>query len=127
VARKHKCVIGIGSNIDPEVNIPAAIELMSMLTDEIIVSKLLETKPIGITLQPNFINGAVALTVIHEKDELLLLLKSIEDQLGRDRSQHPYGPRTIDLDIIIWDGEIIDNDYYRRDFLKKSVDEIYPF
>jgi len=44
--------------------------------------------------------------------------------MGRDRTVAKFGPRCIDLDIAVWNGEIVDKDYYTRDFLKKSVDEI---
>jgi 7,8-dihydro-6-hydroxymethylpterin-pyrophosphokinase len=44
--------------------------------------------------------------------------------MGRDRTAPKFGPRNIDLDIVVWNGEIVDNDYYTRDFLQKSVDEI---
>ncbi len=53
-------------------------------------------------------------------------LKSIEDLMGRDRSKPKFGPRTIDLDILIWNGKVIDKDYYDRDFLRKGVEEILP-
>lgn len=88
------------------------------------VSSLMKTKPIGIKNQPDFTNGAVKLKTPFDKQELTLLLKSIEDRLGRDRTVAKFGPRTIDLDLVVWDGEIVDEDYYTRDFLRKSVEEI---
>ena len=56
--------------------------------------------------------------------ELKKKLKGIEDQLGRDRSAAKFGPRCIDLDIIVWNGEIVDRDYYTRDFLRQNVSEV---
>jgi 2-amino-4-hydroxy-6-hydroxymethyldihydropteridine diphosphokinase len=56
--------------------------------------------------------------------ELKELLISIENQLGRDRQADRWGPRTMDLDIIVWNGKITDTDYYSRDFLQKSVVEV---
>ena len=50
--------------------------------------------------------------------------KKIEDKMGRDRTAPKFGPRNIDLDIVVWNGEIVDDDYYTRDFLQKSVREI---
>jgi len=122
--KKHVCIIGIGSNINPEQNIAEALQILA-LEDEISkVSELIKTKPIGITEQPEFLNGAVKVLTYKEGNDFRNYLKSIEDQLKRDRSVSKYGPRTIDLDIVIWDGEIVDNDYYQRDFLQKVVDEI---
>jgi 2-amino-4-hydroxy-6-hydroxymethyldihydropteridine diphosphokinase len=121
---KHVCIIGIGSNINPEENITEALKILSLENEIIRVSKLIKTPPIGITGQPEFLNGAVKVVTDLEKDSFRAYLKDIEDRLKRDRTAPKYGPRTIDLDIIVWDAEIIDKDYYNRDFLKRAVDEI---
>jgi 2-amino-4-hydroxy-6-hydroxymethyldihydropteridine diphosphokinase len=117
-------IIGIGSNISPEENIQLALELLAekVIIDRI--SAMVRTKPIGIADQPDFLNGAVKITTSLSPEELRLLLKQTEDRIGRDRTQSRYGPRTIDLDIVIWNDEIVDPDYYTRDFLQKAVDEI---
>jgi 2-amino-4-hydroxy-6-hydroxymethyldihydropteridine diphosphokinase len=44
--------------------------------------------------------------------------------MGRDRTIPKFGPRNIDLDIVVWNGTIVDEDYYTRDFLQKSVAEL---
>lgn len=88
------------------------------------ISEMQQTSPVGITTQPDFTNGAVKVQTDMNLDELKLYLKSVEDRLGRDRTQPRFGPRTMDLDIVVWNGDIIDNDYYTRDFVKKLVDEI---
>ncbi len=120
----NECIIGIGSNIEAAKNISEMLELLKQKVDVINVSAFIQTKPIGIINQPDFTNGAVKIqTELPEKD-LKKLLKQIEDQLGRDRSQPKFGPRCIDLDIVKWNGKIVDPDYHTRDFLKKSVDEI---
>jgi 2-amino-4-hydroxy-6-hydroxymethyldihydropteridine diphosphokinase len=48
----------------------------------------------------------------------------MEDILGRNRSRPKFGPREIDLDILVWNDEIVDEDYYHRDFLQQLVSEI---
>ncbi len=121
---EHIAIIGIGSNIDPEKNISSMIKILEKEVKVVKVSSLMKTKPIGIKNQPDFTNGAVKLKTPFDKRELTLLLKSIEDRLGRDRSVAKFGPRIIDLDLVVWDGEIVDEDYYTRDFLRKSVEEI---
>lgn len=121
---EHIAIIGIGSNIDPEKNISSMIKILEKEVKVVKVSSLMKTKPIGIKNQPDFTNGAVKLKTPFDKRELTLLLKSIEDRLGRDRTVAKFGPRTIDLDLVVWDGEIVDEDYYTRDFLRKSVEEI---
>ena len=122
----HEVVIGLGSNIDPEANLEQAVlELKSRFK----VSKRSQwtrTKPIGIQDQPDFYNGALLMETELEQQSLKMELKRIEDILGRDRSLPKFGPRTIDLDILIWNKKVVDEDYYERDFLRKGVEEIIP-
>ncbi len=120
----NSVIIGIGSNINAEENISKMLEILALHMDVLRVSTMLKTKPIGIEDQPDFTNGAVKIQTSLGKKELNRLLKKIEDQLGRDRSAPKFGPRTIDLDIVVWNGEIVDKDYYTRDFLQKSVQEV---
>ena len=122
----HEVVIGLGSNIDPEANLEQAVlELKSRFK----VSKRSQwtrTKPIGIQDQPDFYNGALLMETELEQQSLKKELKRIEDILGRDRSLPKFGPRTIDLDILIWNKKVVDEDYFERDFLRKGVKEIIP-
>jgi len=120
----HDCIIGIGSNIDPEQNIAAALFLLRQDHDLISVSSLIKTSPIGIPDQPDFLNGAARVFTVMEIADFKHYLKGVEDNLKRDRRAPKFGPRTIDLDIVKWDNEIIDQDYYTRDFLRNAVDEI---
>ena len=121
---KHQCIVGIGSNIEPEQNIAAALFLLRQEQELVHISSLIKTSPIGITDQPDFLNGAAKILTTMEIADFRSYLKNIEDRLKRDRTAPKFGPRTIDLDIVIWDGEIIDPDYYSRDFLRVAVDEI---
>ncbi|HKI88727.1 MAG TPA: 2-amino-4-hydroxy-6-hydroxymethyldihydropteridine diphosphokinase [Draconibacterium sp.] len=120
----NECIIGIGSNIDAEENIRRMLEILKTKVKVLRVSSFLKTKPIGISEQPYFTNGAVKISTAYNRESLNHELKEIEDDLGRDRTAPKFGPRTIDLDIIVWNGEIVDKDYYTRDFLQKSVHEI---
>lgn len=117
-------IIGIGSNLDAEKNIPAMLEKLSCHVKVLKTSTLLKTKPVGILEQHDFTNGAVKIETNLNQIKLNKLLKSIEDEMGRDRTAPKFGPRCIDLDIAVWNGEIVDMDYYTRDFLKNSVQEI---
>jgi 2-amino-4-hydroxy-6-hydroxymethyldihydropteridine diphosphokinase len=121
---KHICIIGIGSNINPEKNIAEALKILGKENELSRVSRLIKTAPIGIQDQPDYLNGAARVLTDKEKNNFRNYLKEVEDRLKRDRSAQKNGPRSIDLDIVVWDGEIIDQDYYKRDFLKKVVDEI---
>jgi 2-amino-4-hydroxy-6-hydroxymethyldihydropteridine diphosphokinase len=124
VEKPNTCIIGIGSNIEPEKNIEAAMGIVGSEHDLIAVSKLARTSPIGIEDQSDFLNGAAKIKTDLSEIEFNNYLKGVEDQLGRDRTLPKFGPRTIDLDIVVWNGNIVDKDYYTRDYLQKLVDEV---
>ena len=88
------------------------------------VSEMVKTKPIGIKEQPDYTNGAVLISTEMSLETLTSLLKKLEDKMGRDRSQKKFGPRNIDMDILIWNNTIIDQDYYSREFLRNSAAEL---
>ena len=118
------CIIGIGSNINAKTNIPIMLKILKKHVEVLQVSTFLRTKPIGIENQPDFTNGAVKIHTVLNRAELNQLLKNIENQLGRNHSKPKFEPRCIDLDIVVWNGEIVDDDYYTRDFLQKSIGEL---
>ena len=122
----NEVVIALGSNIDPEANLELAVLELKSRYNVSKQSRWIRTKPIGIQNQPDFYNGALLLETKLGLDSLKQELKNVEDLMGRDRSLPKFGPRVIDLDILIWNGEIIDNDYYERYFLRKGVEEILP-
>lgn len=117
-------IVGIGSNINADENIATMLEILNQEVNVLQVSSMIKTKPIGIENQPDFTNGAVKVSTGLDEPSLKKLLKQIEDRMGRDRTGPKFGPRCIDLDIAVWNGEVVDEDYYTRDFLRKSVDEL---
>jgi 2-amino-4-hydroxy-6-hydroxymethyldihydropteridine diphosphokinase len=120
----NECIIGIGSNIEAHLNIPEMLRLLSGEVEIVQVSQMIQTKPIGMIEQPDYSNGAVRIRTKMELETLTMYLKKLEDRMGRDRSQQKFGPRTIDLDILIWNNTIVDDDYYTRDFLRNSAAEL---
>ena len=120
----NDCIIGIGSNIDADKNIPEMLELLAADVEVVKVSQMIQTKPIGITNQPDYINGAVRIRTKMDKNGLSSYLKKLEERLGRIRNQEKFGPRNIDLDILIWNNVVVDEDYYTRDFLRTSAAEL---
>ena len=120
----NDCIIGIGSNIDAAYHIPEMLRLLAADVQIVQVSQMVQTKPIGITDQPDYTNGAVRIETEMDIDELSVFLKQLEDQMGRDRNQKKFGPRNIDLDILIWNNEIVDPDYFTREFLRNSAAEL---
>jgi 2-amino-4-hydroxy-6-hydroxymethyldihydropteridine diphosphokinase len=125
--RQNEAVIGIGSNINAEENISGMFGILNQKVEVVMISLFVKTKPIGIENQPYFTNGAVRIKTQLEMEELKLLLKQIESMLGRDHSKPKFSSRTIDLDIVVWNGSITDEDYYQRDFLRKSVNQVMTF
>lgn len=95
----------------------------------------IETDPVGYEDQPRFLNAAASLTTTRSPRELLDLLLEIERDLGRIRGQGPrYGPRTIDLDLLLYGDERIDGDalevphprLHERRFVLEPLAELDP-
>ena len=97
------------------------------------VSKYLVTEPYGGVEQDEFLNGVLRLRTLLTPEELLDRLHELEAEANRERLIH-WGPRTLDLDILFYDNEIIDTpdlhiphiDMQNRDFVLKPMDEIAP-
>ena len=99
--------VGLGANLgDREETIRAAV---AELPDVVAVSPLRETDPVGVTDQPQFLNGVAALETELAPRELLDVLLAIERRLGRERRER-WGPRTIDLDLLLYGDAVIDED-----------------
>ena len=120
----NDCIIGIGSNIRAEYHIAQMLRLLEAHVQIVQVSRMVQTKPIGIRQQADFTNGAVRICTEMEREELSVFLKQVEDKMGRDRSEPKSGPRNIDLDILIWNNKVVDPDYFTRDFLRTSAAEL---
>ena len=107
-----RAFVGLGSNLgDPQGLIAAALELLGSEEgiEVVAVSTLRETDPVGYEDQPRFLNGAAELDTELPPRELLGRLLEIERRLGRVRGQGPrFGPRTIDLDLLLVDGVVLD-------------------
>jgi 2-amino-4-hydroxy-6-hydroxymethyldihydropteridine diphosphokinase len=109
--RDVRAFIGLGANLgDREATIRRAIELLGAEPgmDVVAVSTLRETDPVGYVDQPRFLNGAVAIETELQPRELLERLLGVERALGRDRSGPRYGPRTIDLDLLLYGDRVVE-------------------
>jgi 2-amino-4-hydroxy-6-hydroxymethyldihydropteridine diphosphokinase len=104
--------VGIGSNLgERERQIEAALDLLAAEDgiELVAVSTLRETEPVGYLDQPAFLNGAARVETDLSAQDLLARLLALEQQLGRVRGDGPrFGPRTIDLDLLIYGQETID-------------------
>ena len=102
--------IGIGSNLGERLaTIRDALALLAADPELEVeaVSTIRETDPVGVVDQPLFLNAAVRLTTGLAPRLLLERLLAVEQQLGRVRTER-YGPRTIDLDLLLYGDEIVD-------------------
>ena len=101
--------IGLGTNLgDRELNLRRALERLEEL-GPVRASSLRETEPVGVTDQPKFLNAAAELATELPPRELLERLLEIERELGRDRAaERRWGPRVIDLDLLLFGEETID-------------------
>lgn len=134
--RWHKVYLGIGSNLgDKEKNLKNAIQLLEekegIRIDK--VSNFIITEPVGQVEQDDFLNGAAAIETLLEPEELLQVIGEIEKQLKRVRTVH-WGPRTIDLDILLYDNKVIHTEnlmiphkeMINRSFVLEPLAEIAP-
>lgn len=103
--------VGLGANLgDREGTIRTALARLGEheAIDVQRVSRLRETDPVGYEDQPRFLNGVARLQTSLEPRELLTVLLDLERDLGRTRDGPRFGPRTIDLDILLYDDRTID-------------------
>jgi 2-amino-4-hydroxy-6-hydroxymethyldihydropteridine diphosphokinase len=125
--------LGIGSNLGDRVdNCKRAIELLK--EEGIIIQKessIYETEPWGVKEQPIFVNMVIEAETVMEPFDLLRVLKNIEKKMGRKETFH-WGPRIIDLDILLYDNMVINNEklniphknMHERYFVLKPLSEI---
>jgi 2-amino-4-hydroxy-6-hydroxymethyldihydropteridine diphosphokinase len=103
--------IGLGANLgDREATLRRAVELLDAEegVEVVAVSTLRDTEPVGFFDQPRFLNGAAAVETELAPRELLERLLAVERALGRDRTGPRFGPRTVDLDLLVYGGRVVD-------------------
>jgi len=138
IERKWNTVyLSLGSNLgDKKQNIDKAIETIKYNSKCKIlnIADFLETKPVGYLDQDDFLNTCIEIKTIYEPFELLRFLKKIESDLGREKTVK-WGPRIIDIDIILFNDSIINTTYLtiphvemqNRYFVLKPLSQIAPY
>ena len=126
-----RAYIGLGANLgDREGSIRRAAELIGALR----VSPVVETEPWGYENQPRFLNAVAEIETSLTPRQLLDHLLDVERRLGRERIGPRWGPRTIDLDLLLYGGETIDEPglvvphprLKVRDFVLRPLAELVP-
>ena len=133
----HRSYIALGSNLgDKKAYLDQAVKALDA-HDQCRVQKVssyLVTEPYGGVEQDDFLNACLALDTLLSPQELLDLLHEIEQAAHRERLIH-WGPRTLDLDILLYDNEVLETEdliiphieMHKRDFVLKPLAEIAPY
>ena len=106
--QEHQFCLLLGSNIQPEKNLELGMDLLRSQVKIIRVSSVWETSSVG-SPGPDFLNMAVLVISILDAESLKeKVIRPLETQLGRVRSTDKNAPRTIDIDIILFDNQLLD-------------------
>lgn len=123
---EHQVCLLLGSNIQPERNLPLAIDQLQNHLTILLISGVWETPPVG-SAGPNFLNAALmAQTPLEQNTLKLQILTPLEAKMGRVRSADKNAPRPIDLDIILFDGRLLDPTLWHFAHRAVPVAEIQP-
>jgi 2-amino-4-hydroxy-6-hydroxymethyldihydropteridine diphosphokinase len=127
--------IALGSNLgDKAKNMKEALGYLAKKDITVCkVSDFMETRPYGVTDQPDFLNAVAEVRTEKSPEELLQVLLQIEQEMGRKRIRR-WGERNIDLDLLLYDDQIIDlpdlkvphPDMQNRDFVLRPLAQIAP-
>ena len=124
--KRHTACLSLGSNIEPAAHLPRAVAMLRQAADVLAISSCWESAAFE-SSGPNFINLAVSLQTPLDMNRLKTeIIASIEQALGRVRSPDKNAPRTIDLDIIVFDGQVVDPALWQRAYLALTVAELFP-
>ena len=126
--------IALGSNIDPETNLPLAAARLSELGNLIAVSKVYQNPAIADEPQPDYLNAAVLIETTLDPLTIRDKLREIEADLGRIRTEDKFAPRTIDLDLCLLGDRVLDHelisipdpDLLKRAHLAVTLAELRP-
>lgn len=123
---EHQAYIGLGSNIAPEEHLPRALCLLGDYTTVLACSRAWETPPYGMA-GDNFLNAVVQVrTPLAANSLKSMVLRRIEAMLGRVRTHEKFIPRTIDLDILVFDGQVLDDDVWTQPHWAVPLAELLP-
>jgi 2-amino-4-hydroxy-6-hydroxymethyldihydropteridine diphosphokinase len=118
--------LNLGSNIQPETNLPKAVESLTAFGEVLQISQVWESEPVG-TSGDNYLNACVKfkthvmLSGIKEQ-----IIRPIEDRLGRQRGADKFAPRAMDIDLILYDDESIQAAVWELAFVVVPLADLYP-
>lgn len=122
----HRAYLNLGSNILPETNLVKAVKLLQDYGEVREVSNAWESEAIGMG-GPNYLNACLLfITPITQSKLKDVAIHPIEEKLGRKRNENKYSPRTIDIDIILFDEQPYKSKFHNFAFIIIPLAEIYP-
>lgn len=126
MSESHLAYLSLGSNIQPEINLVRGIQLLQEQGIIKNISNAWESKSVGAE-GPNYLNACVSFITILTCEQLKeTIILPIELQLGRKRTENKFSPRTMDIDIILFDDESCDEKSWEKAFVVVPLAEIYP-
>ena len=120
----NRALVSFGSNIQPLASLQRVEAILRTEQQVIDKSSFQWTEPEGIRDQPRFLNGAFLIGTNLEEGGFCAFLKQLEDRLGRTRTGPKAGPRTTDLDLLIWNSEIVHTDYWKASYIQAPLKEL---
>lgn len=122
----HRACLLLGSNIQPERNLPLAVELLRGRVEILQTSSVWESRAVG-SRGPNFLNAALLCFTRLEASALKwLVLRPLEAQLGRVRNADKNAPRPIDIDVVTLDERVLELSLWQYSFRAVPVAELLP-
>lgn len=122
----HRAYLSLGSNIEAESNLPKAVKMLLEVGKVEAVSSVWESESVGFD-GPNFLNVCVLfLTPLGPVEFKERVIRPIEAKLGRVRSMEKNAPRTIDLDIELYDEKPLNTDFWEYAFVIIPLAELLP-
>ncbi len=102
-------VFDLGTNIDREESLATALAHLTEQFELKRASSVYRSLPVGMAAQPDFFNISLEVQTDLPPEDIPPILRSIEDQMGRDRNAPKFGPRNIDIDLILY-GDLVCED-----------------
>lgn len=107
-----RVLVGLGSNIEPEYNLKRAAEALRGMFDGALFSSVYRSAAVGMN-GDDFYNACCLFRSALSPFEITQCLKKLEDAQGRDRSEGSWRPRTLDLDLLLYGAEVMDDEIYQ--------------
>jgi 2-amino-4-hydroxy-6-hydroxymethyldihydropteridine diphosphokinase len=122
----HLAYLSLGSNIQPEENLVRAVRLLQQHGQIETLSSAWESESVGAD-GPNYLNACLAFVSSFSPAGLKeKVISPIEQALGRKRTRNKFAPRTMDIDIVIFDNISCDDKYWEQAFVVVPLAEIFP-